>query len=303
LGYVQDSMLSALSAYRHTKRDRFVGVLGYLHVYGKLSETFKTNLAAKHTYDGAKEHAFEKGYKLADIDITLPDLTSGRLTEILRARGIKGVILNPLTYNPGPLLPLVVNINWSYFSLVSITQNIVPLRSHCVAPNHAHTMQLQLDELRKLGYQKIGLQMRPGVNSSTKGSMMGAFMADQITRPKAEWVPPLFAENVDAKMFDKWFRKHRPDCIIASGPKLLPVIEELGYRMPDDFGLAFVSRAPDSAYAGCTEQHAKLGAAAVDSVISQLQSNEQGLPLFPRVTLIEGTWVWQPTLRRNHAGT
>ena len=41
-------MLSALSAYRHTKRDRFVGVLGYLHVYGKLSETFKTNLAAKH---------------------------------------------------------------------------------------------------------------------------------------------------------------------------------------------------------------------------------------------------------------
>jgi len=41
LGYVQDTMLSALSTYRHAKRERFVGVLGFLHPYGNLQETFK----------------------------------------------------------------------------------------------------------------------------------------------------------------------------------------------------------------------------------------------------------------------
>lgn len=297
LGYVQDSMLSALAAYRHAKRDRFVGVLGYLHVYGKLSETFKVNQAAKNTYEGAKEHALERGYKLYEFDIALPGLTSARITDILRARGIKGVIVNPLTYDPGPLLPLLVGVSWQYFSVVAITQNIVPLRSHCIAPNHPHTMQLQLDELRKLGYRRIGLQIRPMVNASTRGSMLGAFMADQITRPKSEWVPPLYAETVDTKLLGQWYRRHRPDCIIASGPKLLPFIHELGCRVPEDVGFALVARGPDSPYAGSTEQHAKLGAAAVDSVVSLLQSNEQGLPLFPRVTMIEGTWVWQPSLR------
>jgi len=259
--------------------------------------SLKINAAAQIIFEGAREHAREKGFRLFPFDLTQRGLTSARITDILHTRGIRGVIINPLTYEPGLLLPLVVGIDWQYFSVVSISQNIAPLHVHCVAPNHGYSMQFQLDELRELGYRRIGLEIRPRVNDSTKGTMLGPFLADQITRPKSEWIPPLFSEQMDAKILGRWCRRHQPDCIIASGPKLMPFVQKLGYRVPQDIGFSMVSRGPDSPYAGSTENHAKLGAASVDSVISLLQGTEQGLPLFPRITLIEGSWVWKPTLR------
>ncbi len=305
LGYVQDAMLSALSSYRHARRERFAGLIGYLHAYGKLPEVFKVNEGARRMYEGAREHAEEKGFRLYDLDYSQKDLSSGRITEILRARGIRGVILTPMVFDePDLLVRRLMGLDWSFFSAVSISQSIegMGLRLHCVAPNHQYTIQLQLNELRRLGYRRIGLQIYHRVNHFTKGTVLGAYMVDQVAQPKDAWIPPLLSDEMNEKILGQWLRRHQPDCIIGSGPKLAPWIEKLGYRVPEDIGLSVIARAPDSPYAGIVEQHARLGAAAVDSVISLVQSNEQGLPQFPRITMIEGVWIWQPSVRAQAPG-
>jgi len=293
LGYIPDSLLSALSAYRHTQRPRVVGAIGYLHTF-ELPRDYQTDVRARLLFDSAAARARALGFKLEAISIRNTGLTGKRLTGILKARGIHGLILPPLFPRPDHFMEL----DWSQFATVAVGYSILTPKTHRTAFNQAANMKLALRELRRLGYQRIGLQLYPEIDMRTNSHPLGAYLADQLRLTEPERLPPLFTAELTPQTLRRWIEEHRPDCILTASPELLGMIQSLGLEVPGDIGLALLSRSSaQSPVAGVDEQAGLLGSSAVDFTVSLLQTSQHGLPPFPRIVLVEGLWVWAPTLR------
>ncbi len=293
LGYVQDAMLSALSSYRHSKQSRFAGLIGYLHTYD-LPKDYVTNHRSRATHFAAEARAKDLGFKLEPIDVRAGGLSGKRLTALLQARGIRGLVLPPLM----PLPDHFMELDWEQFVTVAIGYSIITPKTYRAAFNQAYSMKLALRELRQLGYRRIGLQMYHEADVRTNVNTLGAYLADQMRQPEAERIPPLFTAEIPPTNFSQWLDQYQPDCILAASDSPLSLLKKLGLKVPEDIGFAVLSRDGEaSPVAGIDEQSDLLGASAVDFAVSLLQTNQHGLPTYPRVVLVESRWVWKPTLR------
>jgi LacI family transcriptional regulator len=292
MGYTQDAMLSALSSYRHAKQSRFAGLIGYLHTYD-LPKDYVTNHRSRQTHTAAENRARELGFKLEPIDVRADGLTGKRLTALLRARGIRGLVLPPLM----PVPDHFVELDWDQFVTVAIGYSIITPKTYRAAFNQAYSMKLALRELRQLGYRRIGLQMYHEADVRTNGNTLGAYLADQMRQPESDRLPPLFTAEIPPTNLAQWLDRYRPDCILAASDSPLPLLKKLGLKVPEDIGFAVLSRDGEaSPVAGIDEQADLLGESAVDFAVSLLRNNQHGLPQYPRVVLVESRWVWKPTL-------
>jgi hypothetical protein len=71
--------------------------------------------------------------------------------------------------------------------------------------------------------------------------------------------------------------------------------------VPRDCGFADldINDQVDGDCSGIRQNYAQVAAAAIDLVVGQIQRNERGLPEFPKVVLVEGSWVDGTTTRRH----
>jgi LacI family transcriptional regulator len=295
LGYSHDAMLSALSTYRHRKSQRLAGVIAHLTTY-PLVETFKVNTRERATIEAATAYARSQGFGLESFQLNAPGMTAARLSRMLRARGIQGVIFAPRLPMPGPM----PDLEWQYFSPVAIGYSITNLAVHRACPHQAHNMQLCLRELRRRGYRRTGVIMPHDVNERTRGNALGAFLAQQQQQTPADRVAPLFEEEITKPMIATWLRAERIDSVILTSTPLIHLawIRALGYDDPEKLGITVLSRAGDTEHlAGIDEQMNLLGESAAKFVTSLLRHNERGLPDYPRYSLVEGRWVDRPSVR------
>jgi LacI family transcriptional regulator len=294
LGYTQDAMLSALSAYRRGKPRRFAGVLAFLTFYPP--ETLKTNITARVLLESVTAYARSQGFGLESFRVNSPTMTGARMTRMLRARGIQGVMLTHRLPSPGPMFDL----DWQYFSTVAVGYSITDLNVHRACPHHAHNMRLCLQKLRERGYRRIGFVLQTGLFERTRGILLGSYLAEQWKVPDRDRITPLVIEEVTKAILAKWLTDQRIDCVILSGYaiEIQQWIEELDYRIPDEMGVCVISRfSRTEGMAGIDEQLDLLGEAAGSFLVSLLQHNERGLPFYPRYTLVEGRWIDRPTVR------
>ncbi|MDW8343722.1 MAG: hypothetical protein RMM51_04440 [Verrucomicrobiae bacterium] len=69
-----------------------------------------------------------------------------------------------------------------------------------------------------------------------------------------------------------WLERRQPDAVICADNRMLGVLEWLGYRIPQDIGVAHVNLANDvKGWSGEDERHELIGVAAVDMVVSQME--------------------------------
>ena len=107
---------------------------------------------------------------------------------------------------------------------------------------------------------------------------------DWINEGKADVVAP-------AGVFDRWFKKHRPEVVISKTSFVRPRFTEMGLRVPCE--VAFVDlflEKPDGRVAGVRQNHETVGELAVEILAGQLQHNKYGVPEIPTTTFVEGTW-------------
>ena len=105
-----------------------------------------------------------------------------------------------------------------------------------------------------------------------------------INESKGDVVP-------EARPFERWFRQHRPEVVISKGSFVLPRLAAMKLRVPRD--VAFVDvflNKPAERTAGVRQNHATVGALAVEVLAGQLQHNKYGVPEIPTTTYVEGTW-------------
>jgi hypothetical protein len=73
-------------------------------------------------------------------------------------------------------------------------------------------------------------------------------------------------------------------------------LEEIGYLVPNDIGLASLSVLDGNADAGIYQNSEEIGSAAAETLILMINRNHIGIPKIFREILIEGKWTDGMTL-------
>lgn len=295
MGYEVDPMLTALSAYRSTKRPaQYHGTVGWITNY-PAREGWRRHEAFRLYREGAAQALARQGYRLEDFWLQEPGLTARRASQILHSRGIRGLLLCPLPVSYGHL-----SLQWERFAAVTFGYTLLRPELHSVTAAHYHSMQVCVRKLHQLGCRRIGL-VAPQWIDDRMHRMWSAAYQTQLPKPKKAGEKPLptlsLGESVEyddvsqRKLFSKWVHAHRPDAVIAFWGSFCGWLKEGGLRVPGE--VSFVSpilQESERDYAGVVEPSQEIGAAAADFLVGMLHRGDYGLPRMPQQILLKGKW-------------
>lgn len=303
LGYRPDPLLRALVSYRgKVMNRRNTPTLAYVTNWNTCWG-WKKVTAHPDFYAGADGMANRLGYKLEHFWMREPGLTQGRLSRMLYSRGINGLIIASHGREMGDAL----QFEWANFSAVKIDYFPHQPVLHNVTNNQCDIVRLAMQKVMAAGYRKIGFVMHRGWDHAVDHLWTAGFLCEQQNLsarermpahifPEANPVDRWFNENnapvvADLPSFSKWFNKYKPEVLISKGSFVLPLLAQMGVRVPRD--LAFVDvflDQPDGVTAGVRQNHLTVGEIAVEILAGQLQHNKFGVPEIPTTTFVEGTW-------------
>jgi LacI family transcriptional regulator len=294
LGYKPDPLLSKLMTHLHSaqKQERHE-VIAWLTGYSQAlarEEQFLREVRA-----GAGERAERYGYRLEDFSLREKGMNATRMSRILYNRGIVGLVVAPLREGLKHL-----SLDWSPFAASTFGYSLMRPKLHRAAPHQFANMMDLLRQLRHLGYSRPGFLTSEELDKRVGQTWRGAFLAFQHSLPVKERVPSLVLKSPSPAPTLKWFSRYKPDVIVSDRHDVRGWLEDAGHRVPRDVGLASPSlsgQTLDQEFSGMDEFPVQIGAATVDLVVAQINRNEQGIPAFPRVMLIEGVWKPGSTVR------
>lgn len=295
MGYQPDPALGALVAYRRNSSPKQQAApLAYVTKWDT-----EWGWKGTHThlsfYEGAVERATQLGYKIDHFWLNQPGLSHERINEILLNRGIRGLII--ASHMPGS--DEEPNLDWSRFSSVKIDFVPTRLHVHTISNDQRAIVQLAFRKALKAGYKRIGFVIPRWYDSYVNHAWSAGFLTSQLQVPEEHRIPlkffdtdPEAAPGVPVTEFEQWRLKHRPEVIISYSEFVKSTFDILQIQTPDDF--AFIDICPKGKHgkhAGVFNNCTRVGELAVEILAGQLQQNQIGLPDYPTVTKVEGTWI------------
>lgn len=276
-----------MSQLRRSSAEKRVGTLAVL----ELNEPGRPSGAAiynRYLLEGIHERATAMGFAIAHWNFGCGgEVSLRRLDQILRTRGIQGLMLLP-TWNE----PDFTELDWSRYTGIYLDYAIQRPSLHTVSSDHFRTLVDALDKARTLGYQKIGFALAQQANDRLNGRWMGAYLSYLHAHSELQTVPPLFAEEIRAENFRTWFCEHRPDVVISHWVGAPEQMIAVGADVPGQHGYICLNLAPaPSHFSGYNLQPELLGARATEMLISQLETQGFGVPSVASTSLVPARWV------------
>jgi len=290
-GYRYNPLLgSALSAVRRSAHQKYRGTLGLITVAenGHILPPFLRAVVS-----GAEARAGTLSFKTELFWVGEREMTLQRLSGILRARAIQGVVILPFR-EPHDFSDL----DFSTLAAAAMDHCLIRPLLHTVLPDHHLSMMNGLDRLYQRGYRRPGLFIEQMKDSRLLNRWTSAFLGWQQHIPVADRVPILCETKLNSSLFLGWFEKHQPDVVVGHLSEAIHWLAQRGLRVPSDVGLLSMNYTDQTL--ACTAldlQPSLLGGTAVESVVAQIQRSERGIPLFPKIVGIQAGWVEGPTLR------
>lgn len=297
LGYRPDPKVSRLMAYlRLRRRSPAREVIALINAFPQRTP-WRTNTHLRAMRDAVLARAAEVGFALEDFWLGEPGMTAPRLSGILTARGITGIVLLPF-----PQYTNTIELDWPEFACGAIGHSVAePL--HRVCPHQYRDLNTALHAVRALGYRRPGLVLNPDLDRRVEHYYLAAYLYDQYSKPGSDALAPLLFTDGEAQ-FLEWFDRNRPDVLLLSQPPpaRADVQAWLGakrLRCPRDYGLALLDLPLDDAHtSGIRQAYGAVAAAALDVVAGQISRGERGRRARPQITKIEGEWRAGNTTRR-----
>lgn len=274
-GYRPDPAMSALVAYRARTRPRAdYGKIAVLHDMDRKEGSFPLSL--RQQIEGMRERANLLGYEIELFRVHPDGEKSMKLGRMLYCRGIQGLILTALR------MPSL-HMDWGKFCTVVIGEYFSLPRLNHIKHHHSEVVTTTYQELRKLGYQKIGFANIRIAEERKHHLYLGAYLKclylDDIS-PKNS--PPLFYDQESDWSPIPWLDKNGFDAVMSMVPSdFQEKLKGTRYRVPGKLGLAGYAipwNDPRSAIAGCTLDYRKMGATAVDLLQAMLHRGQRGTP-------------------------
>ena len=288
LGYTPHSVVSNLMAQlRVLKVKSNPGVLGFITAWST-RDGWKESPNHRRFFAGVEQRSREKGYKVEVFWLREPGMTSLRMSQILRTRAIKGLILQSLPKAHGHL-----SLEWQHFAVVDKGLTITRPRLHRVISSHFEDMRLVMHHLRRFRYRRPGLALSADQSARVDRAWLAAYLLYQHDLPASDRVPALILESSeDARTLAHWYEEYHPEAILYTGLPVASWIADLGLRVPEQVGLVHLDWSKElGSLAGIDADPESLGVAAVDLLIGQLYANEYGLPQRAKIVAVDGRWV------------
>lgn len=257
---------------------------------------WQNNPSVTRMVEGACAQAERLGFRLSTFHLSEQGMTDIRLSHILYTRGIQGIIILPMTKSGA-----IINLDWVKFSSVALGYSLMHPKLHRVCNHLAHTIASALDNVIRLGYQRIGLAMRLDTDDRVDHAWRSGYMLYREMFPSISFIPMLLTTNWNKSSFEKWLSENNPQAVISDDIQVRQWLEEMHCNVPKNVGLVMLDYSKSYGNcAGVDQHHEILGAAAVDLVVGQLYRNETGVPRHPKYVTIEGAWVNGKTVSNHH---
>ncbi|MDR1280973.1 MAG: LacI family transcriptional regulator [Opitutaceae bacterium] len=293
LGYVRDPMLSALAAYRTSRRpSSFQGTIAWLfNSMGAFDWRLSTHFSDY--YAGACRQAQPLGYQIETFDANEERQSSKRLMSMFAAKNIRGILLCP---QPAPQMKM--ELPWENFSTTTFGYSLASPHLHTVSAAHYLATQEVYRRLRAGGRKRIGLAIARVSVERTNFNYLAAYLASQAPEQRADYIPPFLQYFPEIALhpeplsnFKDWMDDNKLDAIIAEDVRILKILATLGKRVPDDIAVASpcLPKA-DTLMTGIVEDSVKIGGVAVDFLVAAIHRGETGIPESPQRIHIEGKW-------------
>lgn len=242
---------------------------------------------------GASARATQLGFQLEKVWAKEEGMSGRRLSDILHARNIRGVLIGSGVAARGHL-----SLDWSKFAAAIVGYSVWKPNLHRAAVNYFDSLMLALRTLKRRGYRRIGLVVHALTNERVNHQLTAAFHVFRDRLPRKERVEPLVTKRFDAEHFAPWLRRENPDAVVANAPAVMTWIRHCGKRIPDDVGFVHLQWEEGCApCAGIRHNIPHVGAAAIDLIAAQLHHNETGIPAHPKLVLTPGEWIEGATAR------
>lgn len=305
LGYAKNPVVSHLMA-----ELRKAHPSGYRRTFALLNANLDPRAFTHHPtvpayVAGCRRRAALHGYALDEFWLHDPELYGEGLNRILRARGIRGVIVVGLMRDNR--LPQRFSVTWQNHAVV-----VTGVRTHeptlpfaCV-DHHAIVLEA-MEQARRLGYRRPALVLERAIDEQVDGRFSAGFWFGQQALAKNDRLPAFLdveAARAEPARFHAWRKQHHPDVLFTLHTVVREWIEAAGLRAPRDVGLVQLElRRGCEDWAGIDQHNDLTGEAAVDMLISQLHNDDiLGLSASPRATLIGGSWRDGSTTRKASTG-
>lgn len=236
-----------------------------------------------------------------------------RLNQILKSRGIHGLVILPPRENELP-----PGLDFSGLSTATIDLSLRSPDLPRTSPDYFAGAVLAMKTLRRKGYRRIGFCTNLEELHRIGDRWLGGVLFAQHSFPAEEQILPYITpEAKSQKMtefwqemrgdFFRWLDRCRPDVLLSNCLYFYQWAEESGRRIPGQIGFASLSsdmptvsendisiRHPVS---GVDQQNEKVAARALDLVANRIYNNEFGLIPDPEMVLIPPVWRDGATLR------
>jgi LacI family transcriptional regulator len=287
LGYRPNTRVAAIMA--HIRRSRSVPTgerIAFVWVHTSRTESAKDPFLQR-VFLGAKARAEALGYGLEPFWTAERGMTEGRLSQVMKARGIVGVLLSPVMHEAEVSLDLA----WSSFAPAVIGSARWNPELHHAGHHHYLAMRMVLEKLAASGCQRPLAILGAEVNERARRAWEAAFAVFHPSRASAAellWIGLPEDRHVVARRF----KASRPDAVVASDHATIKQLLTMGIveaSAPPIINLHWLPTAPE--FGGVDQSYDMVAANAVDLVVSQLNGNETGVPTWPRMLLFPGRWV------------
>lgn len=246
---------------------------------------------------GIRERADQAGYGVEEFWSDEPGLKPGRLHEILRSRGIQGVIL-AATPEPAALFPGHPEFLRD-FALAGVgferTEPALPRAS----TDRFENARAAVVRALAAGRRRPGIVLLDHEDRGLRRCYSSGFLAgvEDARGAVAARLPPLLLAKPDPKAFLKWVKSAEPDVILTDRLEPRAWLAGTRHLVRGRVALIHLEWNPKLRdWAGMDPNNRLVGAAAADLVIDQINRAESGVPEHPRLVLIDGVFVPGPSL-------
>lgn len=245
-------------------------------------------------FAGAAKRAQQAGFGMEEFFTADPGMNDRRLNQIIRARGIVGVVLSPVLTDESHL---ALDWDWQGLAAAVIGNATWTPELHHAGHHHYLGMRTVLMELAAQGRRRIAAVLDDQTNRRAKRTWEAAFLTHHPLHGAARGLLRLTAGDPGAEL-RQWVEQVKPDAVVISANRML---SRSGLaRHCERHGVVAATLAWEASQPhlpGIDQRYDRIAGHAVDLVIAQLNSNETGVPDLPHMMLFPGKWIDQRAQR------
>ena len=284
LGYRSNPLVSALMSYHlRIKSSGPHLTLAYVTSHPR-EDPWRGYTAYVQMFEGAQQRAVELGCRVEEFDLANERMTPARMRDVLRARGIRGLLVAPL-----PADRTVFPLDISDFAAVGLGFSVVEPVIMRVACDLYPLARLAVHQCAELGYRRIGLAVSGEMSLRLEHRLLAGVRQGLSETGVGEVVTPLMPAHTAnfASFVHDWCRREKPDVVIFG-----TFDQECLRALPAEIGCVTCSVSHErSPFSGTYQNLHGIGAIAVEQLLGQLQHNATGPLDEPRAYLLRGKWI------------